>query len=133
VPHSYLATSRCAWLTIKGAACPLLSLLLSCSCPPPSPSLFSLHMFMASLYSFTLSFCLSLSLLPSQFPPPPPHALNKLYSILYRHVACPSGGRDACAHGGTPFPNTWLHIHQTYSSSPYIFIKYSGGKGSYEW
>lgn len=35
----------------------------------------------------------------------PLHGLNKLYSILYRPVACPSGGRDvsAWAHRGTPF------------------------------
>jgi hypothetical protein len=31
-PHSYLATARMAQPTIKVAACPLLSLLLSCSC-----------------------------------------------------------------------------------------------------
>lgn len=32
--HSYMATTRCAWLTIKSAACPFFS--LSCSCLPCS-------------------------------------------------------------------------------------------------
>jgi hypothetical protein len=38
----------------------------------------------------------------------PPHALNKLYSILYHTVAGPSGGRytSAWAHRGTPSPHT---------------------------
>jgi hypothetical protein len=51
----------------------------------------------------------------------PPYALNKLYSILYCHVATPSGGRDASAWAGrgTPFPHTSPHIHRTY---PPLFI-----------
>ena len=38
----------------------------------------------------------------------PPHALNKLYSILYHQVAGLSGGRAASAWacGGTPSPHT---------------------------
>ena len=56
------------------------------------------------LYSllFSAFFCLCYSLNS------PPHALNKLYSILYRCVSGPSGGRDASAwaYQGTPFPHT---------------------------
>jgi hypothetical protein len=82
----------CSWLTSP--------LSLSPSLPPPS---------------------LFLPLLPSQLPS---HALSKQYSILHHHMACPSGGRDAAAQvrRSTPFPYTWLHIHQTYSSSPLISL-----------
>jgi hypothetical protein len=63
-------------------------------------------MLMADLYSTTLS--LSLSAFLCLYCPlnSPPHALNKLYSILYHHVANPSGGRDASvwASRGTPLP-----------------------------
>jgi hypothetical protein len=62
---------------------------------------------MASLYSISplsLSLCLYYTLNS------PPHALNKLYAILYPHVAGPSGRRDALAWArwDIPFPHTWL-------------------------
>jgi hypothetical protein len=42
----------------------------------------------------------------------PPHALNKLYSILYRCVAGLSGWRDALAWAcrATPFPTPCQNI-----------------------
>jgi hypothetical protein len=64
---SCLATARQAWPTIKGAACPLLlllllpsRLLLSCPISPPLSAfcLPSLHVAMASLYFPTLSLSL---------------------------------------------------------------------------
>jgi hypothetical protein len=66
-PHSYLATARCAWPTIKGAASPsflpysltpaflTLVFLLPISPHPLSPSL---HIAMAGLYFPTLSLSL---------------------------------------------------------------------------
>ena len=68
---------------------PFLSPLSMCSWPTSTP-LRSLSLF--------LTLCLSLN--------SPCHALNKLYSILYCHVAGTSGGRDASAWTGrgTPFP-----------------------------
>lgn len=92
---SYLATTRCAWLTIKGV-CPLHTLLPSCSpsflsplpplhSPPPSP-----HAPGQSLLLYSL--CLSVST-PST---PLPIIINS-YFILYCHVAGPSGVRDASA------------------------------------
>jgi hypothetical protein len=46
----------------------------------------------------------------------PPYTLNKLYSILYHHVAGPSGGRDASAWArrGTLFPHIIPCLYQTY-------------------
>jgi hypothetical protein len=56
----------------------------------------------------------------------PPHALNKLYSILYHHVAGHSVGRDALtwAGGGTPLPYTSSHLHRPYSPLSLSFFKY---------
>ena len=59
----------------------------------------SLHMVMACLYSSTLSFALPFSAATTLLTPHP-HALNKLYSILYlcmAGMAGPSGDRDASA------------------------------------
>ena len=108
-PHGCLATARYARLTIKGAVCPLCSLLLlpSCYCsvlsplPPLSTCSWpvSTSLFLCSVSAFL---CLYYPLSS------PPHVPNKLYSILYNHVAGPSGGRDvsAWASGGIPFPHT---------------------------
>ena len=48
----------------------------------------------------------------------PPHALNKLYSILYLCVADPLGGRDSSSWAMLryPFPHTSPLLHQTYLS-----------------
>jgi hypothetical protein len=47
------------------------------------------------------------------------------YTVLcgwsLRGQGCPS--MDPCRH---PFPHTWLHIHQSYSFSPYLFINITG-------
>jgi len=118
-PHSYWATATMPD-TIKGLLAPSsLSLLLSCSypcplvpflpipfhpllsmcswpastplpfyfSPSPSPS-YSSSLFLPP-YSLFLSLPLPYYLLNSL-----PHALNKLYSILYHPVTDPSGGRD---------------------------------------
>ena len=77
-----------------------------CPFPPHSPPQFSPCAHMADLLSS-----------PS---PLPPHALNKLYSMLYCPVAGPSGGRDvsAWAHRGTPSPHSIFLL-------PYLFIKHN--------
>jgi hypothetical protein len=53
----------------------------------------------------------------------PPHALNKLYSMLYC-VAGPSGWRDSLewAQRGTPFPHTSPHPIDHILISLYLFI-----------
>ena len=84
-PHSYLAIARNAWLTVKGAICSLLNLLLSYPLWPFSthsptlslslcswPNLLSLPLPSSPLFSLPLSAFLSLCSLNS-----PPHALNK--------------------------------------------------------
>jgi hypothetical protein len=102
----------------------LLLCLLVHSCLSLFPSPISLHVLMAGLYLST-----SLSAFLYLYYPlnSPPLALNKQYSILYLPLAGPSGGRDASAWvcRGTPFLKTWLHIHQTYSFSPYLSIRYN--------
>jgi hypothetical protein len=99
----------------RGCLPPLYSFLLSCFpsvfLPPPllspflSPSLSShAHGWPLLLYSSTSLLFLSAFLCLYYPLNSPPHALNKLYSILYHCVSCPSRGRDASAwaHGGTP-------------------------------
>ena len=112
---------------IKRASCaPPLSLtllsplLLIPTCPLSAHSLFPLslngHGLLSFLYSLLSVFlCLSYPLNSS------PHALNKLYSILYHHVAGLSGGRDASAlvHRDSSFS----HTHQTYSYTSFSFYK----------
>ena len=93
----------------------LVLLFFLCFFSPFSPHSLplSLHVLMASLYSSTsLSFSAFLCLyypLNSL-----PHALNKLYSILYHCVAGPSGGKDASAWAcrGTPCPHTSPHLQE---------------------
>jgi hypothetical protein len=94
----YLDSTSTVWPTIKGAACPLL-LLLSLlpsltltSLPFPSPFSSCGHRWSLLLYSLLLSAFLCLSYPLSS----PLHALHKLYFMLYRHVAGPSGGRKRC-------------------------------------
>lgn len=109
----------------RGCLEPLLALLLLfCSCLP-APTLIPFpnpHVLMAGLYSSTP---LLLSLLLYYPLNSPPHALNKLYSILYSHVAGLSGGRDASAwaHRGTPFLQTSPDLHRTYPP-PLSFYKH---------
>jgi hypothetical protein len=107
---------------------PLLLLLLSLPSwlftPPLSPLLSPLspcgHGWSLLLCSLPLSafLCLFYPLNSS------PHALNKLYFILYRPVTGPSEEKDALAwvHWDTPFPHTSLHPHRTYSCFPLSFI-----------
>jgi hypothetical protein len=115
-PHTHTLSSFLA-LTLSSSCSPLLPFL--------SPSLSGCS-WLASTpllsLSLSLSLYLSMSLLPSQFPS---YALNKFYSIVCSCVSGPSGGSDATAwtHRSTPFPHTWLYIHQTYSFSLYLFIK----------
>ena len=71
------------------ASCPLASPLS----PFPSPLSPHGHGLPLLLYSLPLSAFLCLYYPLNSLP----HALNKLYSILYRCVAGPSGGRDALA------------------------------------
>jgi hypothetical protein len=57
----------------------------------------------------------------------PSHALNKLCSILYSHVAGPSGGRNALAwvHQVTCFSHTSPHPHKTYFNTPLPFSNHT--------
>ena len=57
----------------------------------------------------------------------PPHALNKLYSILYLCVAGSSeeGGALAWALPGTPFPHASLHPHGAYINIPLSFYDHN--------
>jgi hypothetical protein len=79
-------------------------------------------MLMAGLYSST-SVSVSLSLSASTtLSTPPPHALNKLYSILYLLV---SQGEGMPQHGpmeAPPSPTPYHTSIKTYCFSPYLFI-----------
>lgn len=86
------------------ATCPLAPLFS----PFPYPVSLGGHGWPLLLYSLLSAFLWLYYSLYS-----PPHARNKLYSILYCGVAGPSGGGDALAWacGGTPLPHTLLeHI-----------------------
>ena len=103
---------------------PSLDLLLSSfslpflgSSLPPSPISFSLspcvHGQPLLLYSLPLSAFLCLYYPLNS----PPHALNKLYSILYCHVAGPSGGKTCLDMGLLRhLPSSYLITppHRTY-------------------
>jgi len=102
-------------LTVKGAACPLLSLALFLLLPLltfslPIPFSFSLCSWLF-LYSSTplvlYSSITSLSAFLCLYYPlkSPPHALNKLYSILYLPEAGPSG-KGMAKHGPTEIPHS---------------------------
>ena len=60
---------------------------------------------------------------PLNSPPMPWINFILYYGVMWLST---SGGRDASAwawaHRGTLFPHTWLHIHQTYPLSLYLFI-----------
>ena len=99
------------WPTIKGAAHPLLALLLlslSASWPswPFLPCSLSPHGHSWPLHSLPLSAFLCFHYLPKL----PSHALNKLYSILCRCVAGPLGkgclGMGPLRH---PYPHTTVY------------------------
>jgi hypothetical protein len=80
--------------------------LLPTPLPFPIPSPFpspSLQVVMASLYFSNLSLSLPLSASTTLLTLLP-HALNKLYSILYCHVAGPSGQRGGLAWAGWDIP-----------------------------
>jgi hypothetical protein len=91
-PHSYLATARHAWVTIKGRLSPSL---FSCSALSFLP-LLSPPAHGQPLLLYSVFFCLYYPLINSS---------------LYCHVAG-GGGRErrdasAWAHHGTPFPHTY--------------------------
>ena len=109
---------------------PSFSVLLFLFCPPApasplspsSPSSLTTGSWLPSTPLFSLSVCLCLYSLNS-----PLNSLSKLYCIIYHCVAGSSGGRDALAWAcrGSSFLQSRLHIHQTYSFSPYIFTKHN--------
>ena len=102
----------------RGCLLSLLALLVSCfslalSQLPTTTTTCSWEASSLLLYFSTLSLSLSALLCLSYALNFSLHALNKLYSILYRRVAGPSGGRDALAwtYRGTPFSFTQIeHI-----------------------
>jgi hypothetical protein len=88
---------------------PSLPPLSMCSWPwPTSTSLPLLSAFLCLYYPLNSS----------------PHALTKLYAILYHHVAGPSGGRDAFVwvHWGISFPHASPRPYRIYIISLLHFL-----------